>query len=82
MNTKPETMNTTNDSPENPDKNCRECGQPFKCDFPAVARFVHVCPVCSERHAAQGQQRAVVDASAARRTRWQSFCPPAYLTTD
>lgn len=71
-------MNTTTD---NPDKICRECGKPFLCDFPGIARFVHVCPDCSERHAAQGQQRAVVDASAARRTRWQSVCPPAYLAT-
>lgn len=63
-------------------KTCLACGASFTCDFPALSRYVHECPDCIERKTAQSQHRAVVDSAAARRTRWQSVCPHAYLATD
>lgn len=82
-------MNTNPTATETPDKLCRECGQPFTCDFPAVARFVHVCPACSERADTEQKRRdaewnrcAAERAAEARLDRWHDVCPPAYLETD
>jgi predicted ATPase len=65
-----------------PDKTCRECGSPFRCDFPSLARFVHVCGLCSERHALDDQRRAIENSEARRLSRWQALCPVAYQGTD
>lgn len=77
---------TTTTNPENPEKQCRTCGKPFICAFPALARYVEECPDCVERRmeveSAESQRRAVADVAADQLRRWKRFCPEAHLETD
>lgn len=63
-------------------KICRECGETFSCDFPSLAKFVHVCGACSERRANEEQRRLVENSEHRRRSAWRDVCPFAYAETD
>jgi len=76
-------MNTTDTTSEQPvEKNCATCGQPFACEYPALARYVVNCAACVEKQMAETQHRAVVDLAEERRRKWQKRCPPCYAETD
>jgi DNA replication protein DnaC len=67
------------------ERTCRECAKPFEVPtfIPAsIAAKVHVCPSCSERHAAETSRRAIEQSQAVRLARWKQICPPEFLQTD
>ncbi|MBM3836338.1 MAG: ATP-binding protein [Verrucomicrobia bacterium] len=63
-------------------KTCRECGQSFSMDYPAFAKFVEVCPACSERHAEQDQRELLLRSATMRAEAWRRICPPGFMDTQ
>lgn len=64
------------------DLTCAQCSQPFVLEYPTLAKFVTVCPKCSE-----AQVKAEFKADAAKAHRfdegaWRRFCPLTFHETD
>lgn len=64
-------------------KNCRECGKEFEIDpdYASVARFVSVCPACSEVHALEDQRRTILNSKSLREEGWNNICPKEFRET-
>ena len=67
---------------ESVEQTCRECGSAFELAYPTLARFVFVCPTCSDRHAEQDQRAAVARSENLRTSAWQAICPPTFRDTQ
>ena len=61
---------------------CAECGTLFELPYATLAKFVRVCPTCSERHAFEDQRQAVLSAKRLRAERWRNICPQEFLESS
>lgn len=63
-------------------RECRTCKTEFELPpFVIAAKFVHVCPECSERQAEHDQEETLANAANMRAERWKALCPPDFRTT-
>lgn len=64
-------------------RDCRVCREPFELPpFVIAAKYVHVCPSCSEKQAEEDQQTTLENAKHLKETRWKLLCPPEFQDTN
>src|SRR5688572_14620939 len=64
-------------------KTCQECCTTWELEFIGpLAKFLTLCPRCSDRRAIEDGKRLAAQAENRRLRAWEEICPADFLQTD